>query len=347
MLTASIVGASGYAGGELLRLLLGHPEVKVSQVTSRRSIGESVTIHHPNLRKLTDLCYVSMDRLEPCDLLFVSLPNGLSMQYIQDLIPRTGRLIDLGADFRIRALPDWEEWYRRPHLHPELLNEFVYGLPELHREELKTARWVANPGCEAADSILSLWPLVKHGLVDPQSIIIDAKMSSSQAGRQPTEASHHAERANCVRSYQASGHRHTAEVEQELSLSGKACRVAISATAVEMVRGLLVTAHCRLSPGVKDKDVWRAYRGEFGEEPFIRIIKTKQGLYRLPEPKILTGTNFCDIGFEIDERFGRLVVIGAIDNLGKGTSGNAVQCMNIMFGFPETMGLGFAGLHPV
>jgi N-acetyl-gamma-glutamyl-phosphate/LysW-gamma-L-alpha-aminoadipyl-6-phosphate reductase len=347
MITASIIGASGYAGGELLRLLLGHPEVIIQQVTSQRSLGEPVTVHHPNLRGFTDLRYVSIDQVDPCDLLFVSLPNGVSMQFIRQLIPKANRLIDLGADFRLRAVDSWDEWYRQPHICPELLPDFVYGLPELHREELKSATRVANPDCEAVDSILSLWPVVKHDLVDPHSIIIDAKMSSSQAGRRPTEASHHAERANCVRSYQAGGHRHTAEVEQELSLSGKAPKVAISATAIDLVRGLLVTAHCHLHPGVKEKDVWRAYREEYAQESFIRIIKTKQGLYRLPEPKILIGTNFCDIGFEIDDRSQRLVVIGAIDNLGKGTSGNAVQCMNVMFGFPETMGLGFSGLHPV
>lgn len=347
MITASVVGASGYAGGELLRILLGHPEVKLGQVTSQHSVGEPVTTHHPNLRGFIDMRYMSIEQIQPCDVLFVCLPNGVSMQFLPQLMPKVGHLIDLGADFRLRALASWEEWYSQPHTQPDLLKDFIYGLPELHRRELAGTRLVANPGCEAIASILALWPAVKHDLIDSCSIIIDAKMSSSQAGRKPTISSHHPERAHCVRSYKMGGHRHTAEVEQELSLCGKITRVSISATAIEMVRGLLVTAYCPLRHGVTEKDVWHAYREEYGNEPFVRLIKMRHGLYRLPEPKILVGTNFIDVGFEMDERSRRLIVIGAIDNLGKGTSGNAVQCMNLLFGFPEKTGLGFPGLHPI
>ncbi len=346
MIRVSIVGGSGYAGGELLRLLLLHPQVEVGQVTSRQWMGESVTLHHPNLRGYTDLRYSPLEKLEKCDLLFFALPNGISMQILPALLERAPRLIDLGADFRLRDPESWAEWYRIPHQASELLGRFVYGLPELHREQISRARWVANPGCEATVSILSLWPLFLHQVVE-EPVIIDAKMSSSQAGRQPSESSHHPERAGVVRSYKPAGHRHTAEIEQELSREGRTLSVAVSATALELVRGLMVTIHARLRQGKGEKEVWQAFRAEYSSEPFIRLVTLKSGLYRFPEPKILSGTNFCDIGFALDRRANRLVIIGAIDNLVKGTAGNAVQCMNIIFGFSEKEGLDFPGLHPI
>jgi len=347
-LQVSIVGGSGYAGGELLRLLLRHPQVRVRQVTSRRHAGMPVSFLHPNLRGLTDLTFVPPDGVGPCDLLVLALPNGESQKAMDRWLGLAPRIIDLGADFRLLTPAAWKAWYGADHARPDLLGTFVYGVPELYAEAIRTADRVAGPGCEAIVSILSLYPLVKTGILKAGPVIVDAKMGSSQAGRAPSESSHHPERAGSVRSYKPTGHRHAAEIGQVLAEAGAAPALHISATAVEMVRGILVTIHAFLEdPAIGEKDVWQAYRRAYAGRPFVRIVKQAQGLYRCPEPKILQGTNFCDIGFEKDARSGRLVVLGAIDNLVKGTSGNAVQCLNLMSGFPETLGLEFPGLHPI
>lgn len=342
MIIVSIIGGSGYAGGELLRILLNHPKVKIHQVTSRQFAGQLVSAVHPNLRKATNLTFIHPDKLSGCDLLFVALPNCVSMGMMKHLSSLSKKIIDLGADFRIHNEAVFKEWYHMKHESPVFLKNFVYGVAELHRKEIKKSSFVACAGCEATVSILSLYPLVKHNLIQ-ENVIIDAKMSSSQGGMDFSLASHHPERAGVVRSYMPVGHRHTAEIEQEL----KGLRVAISATAIDMVRGLLVTIHTNPKKGVTEKEVWTAYREEYQREPFIRIVKEPQGIYRYPEPKILQGTNYCDIGFSMDLHTNRLVIIGAIDNLVKGTAGQAVQAMNIMLGFNETEGLKFPGLHPI
>ena len=346
MINTSIFGASGYAGGELLRILTGHPKVKIQQATSRQFAGLPVSLVNPNLKKKTDLTFSHPDQLKKCDLLFIALPNGESMKYMPKLKNLAKKIVDLGADYRLREQAVFEHWDKQEHQYPEMLKKFVYGIVELHRQEIKKSSYIAGPGCEATVSILSLYPLVKHDLIEGK-IIIDAKMSSSQAGLKSTMSSHHPERAGVVRSYMPSGHRHTAEIIQELSPFAGGLDVAISATALDMVRGLLVTIHSVPKNGVTEKEVWKAYRTEYANEPFIRIVKERQGLYRYPEPKILQGTNFCDIGFEMDTVSRRLVVIGAIDNLVKGTAGQAVQAMNLMYGLPEETGLEFPGLHPI
>lgn len=342
MITVSIVGGSGYAGGELLRLLLNHPRVKINQVTSRKFANQPVSIIHPNLRKATDLVFTHPDKLLPCDLLFIALPNGVSMTIMMRLKKIAKKIIDLGADFRIHDKNEFENWYGKKHLFPHLLKQFVYGIPELHREEIKKSSYVACAGCGAIVSILSLYPLVKHRFIE-ENVVIDAKMSSSQGGMKFSLASHHPERAGVVRSYMPTGHRHIAEIEQEL----KGLNVAITATAIDMVRGLLVTIHAIPKKKINEKIILEAYKKEYKKEPFIRIVKEPNGIYRYPEPKILQGTNYCDIGFSLDNHVNRIVIIGAIDNLVKGTAGNAVQCMNLMMGFPETLSLEFPGLHPV
>lgn len=345
MITVSILGGSGYAGGELLRLLLSHPEVTIQEVTSRKFAGRPVYSVHPNLRKATALQFIHPDNLQSCDVLFVGLPNGVSMHQMNNLMKKARKIIDLGADFRLKDATNFEYWYKTPHVSPTLLSKFTYGIAELHREEIKKASYVACGGCEATVSILSLYPLIKEHLIQP-SVIIDAKMSSSQAGMEPSLSSHHPERAGAVRSYMPAGHRHTAEIVQELP-SSSPLSVAISATAIDMVRGLLVTIHTVPAAGLTEKDIWKAYRKYYQQEPFIRIVKDTTGIYRYPEPKILQGTNYCDIGFELDTETQRLVVIGAIDNLVKGTAGQAIQAMNIICGFEETRSLEFTGLHPI
>ncbi|PIZ66146.1 N-acetyl-gamma-glutamyl-phosphate reductase [Candidatus Roizmanbacteria bacterium CG_4_9_14_0_2_um_filter_39_13] len=357
MLQISIYGGSGYAGGELLRILLGHPQVTIKEVTSRAYAGRFIHAAHPNLRQVSELKFIHPDELTECDVLFVALPNKVSMTLMPELKKKAQKIIDLGADFRLRDPAQFEDWYHTKHALPSMMSEFVYGIAELHRSAIQKASYIACGGCEATVSILSLYPLVKHGLIQ-NNIIIDAKMGSSQAGLSPTLSSHHPERSGVVRSYMPTGHRHTAEILQELSShllldpsdkpqDDKPLDIAISATAIDMVRGILVTIHTTPREGLTEKDVWKAYRTEYGAEPFIRIVKERTGIYRYPEPKLLQGTNYCDIGFEMDTRSNRLVVIGAIDNLVKGTAGQAVQAMNIMCGFTETTGLEFIGLHPI
>lgn len=345
----SIVGGSGYAGGELLRLLLGHPLVEVVQATSRRFAGQPVDALHPNLRGRSALAFCRPEDVAECDLLVLALPNGESMRGMRDWMGRAERIIDMGADFRLGDAAAWKEWYGTEHAAPEFLGRFVYGVPEINAGKIRGARWVAGPGCEAIVSLLTLYPVVRQGLIDPAPVIIDAKMGSSQAGFAPTEASHHPERSGVVRSYKPTGHRHAAEITRLLrEEAGATIEPMISATAVEMVRGVLVTIHAfARDAGLQEKDVWQAYRTAYAGRPFVRIVKQVQGLYRYPEPKILQGTNICEIGFERERRTNRLVLLGAIDNLVKGTAGNAVQCLNLMYDFPETAGLEFPGLHPV
>ncbi|HSB05868.1 MAG TPA: N-acetyl-gamma-glutamyl-phosphate reductase [Thermodesulfobacteriota bacterium] len=337
----SIVGASGYGGGELLRLLLGHPYVEVNQVTSERNAGKPVTKVHPNLRRRTSFNFCTIRDLEKVDLLFLSLPHTQSMQRFDEVSALAERIVDLSADFRLKDPAAYPKWYEVEHAHPDKLSEFVYGNVELHRNEMKTARYISGAGCNATATILPLWPLFKLDLIDRTlPVVAEAKCGSSEGGNAVSEASHHPERSGCVRSYKPTGHRHIAEMEQELGH-----KIYFSATSIEMVRGILVTAHLFVKPGISEKDIWKTYRQVYGDEPFIRIVKEKQGIYRFPEPKILAGTNYCDIGFELDGT--RLVVVSAIDNLMKGAAGQAVHAMNVMCGFEETTGLNFAGLHPI
>jgi N-acetyl-gamma-glutamyl-phosphate/LysW-gamma-L-alpha-aminoadipyl-6-phosphate reductase len=337
----SIVGASGYGGGELLRLLLQHPRVEVHQCTSERFVGKPITRLHPNLRKRTNLKFCSIQDMETVDLIFTALPHTRCMQKFSDFSSLAARIVDLSADFRLKEAGNYRQWYGVEHTQPDKLGEFVYGNVELHREEMKQTRYISGAGCNATATILPLWPLFKEGVVDTtRPVVAEAKCGSSEGGNSASEASHHPERSGCVRSYRPTGHRHIAEMEQELGNP-----IHFSATSIEMVRGILVTAHLFVNDGITEKDIWKTYRQVYGQEPFIRIVKERQGLYRYPEPKILVGSNYCDIGFELSGE--RLVVISAIDNLMKGASGQAVHAMNVMCGFEETQGLEFTGLHPI
>jgi len=344
MTTVSIIGGSGYGGGELLRLLLNHPNVEVKQATSRSKMGEYVYQTHPNLRKRTQLKFTDPSQLEPVDVLFLAQPHGQAQKNINELAKLGTKIIDLAADFRLRDAEFYKEWYGEDHVAPEWLSKFVYGLPELHREELKTASYVSGVGCNATASNLALLPLVKADLLDLSSpVFIEVKVGSSESGAEGNTGSHHAERANVIRTFSAFGHRHTAEVIQEMGVKD----VSLTMTAVDLVRGVLATAHAKVKRGVANKDLWKAYRAAANENPFIRVVKEQRGIYRVPEPKILAGSNYADLGFELDDKTGHIVAMCAIDNLMKGASGTAVQCMNLMMGWDETLGLEFAGLHPI
>ena len=342
--TVSILGGSGYGGGELLRLLLAHPCVEVRQVTSRSHLGEYVYQVHPNLRKRTQLKFSDPAALEPVDMLFLAQPHGQAQHHIEEYAQLAPKIMDLSADFRLRDANAYEKWYGGKHAASQWLGRFVYGLPELHRAEIAAATYISGVGCNATASNLALLPLIRADLLDTSSpVFIEIKVGSSEGGAEGSSGSLHAERANVIRTFSAFGHRHTAEVIQETGFSD----ISLTMTAVDLVRGVLATAHGKVKPGVATKDLWKAYRAAANENPFLRIVKEGRGIYRVPEPKILAGTNYADLGFELDESNGHIVAMCAIDNLMKGASGSAVQCMNLMMGWEETLGLEFMGLHPI
>jgi N-acetyl-gamma-glutamyl-phosphate reductase, common form len=347
-LSVSIIGASGYTGGELLRLALSHPHLEVKQVTSERLDGQFVHFTHANLRKRTQLKFERSEAVKKCDLLFLGLPHGSAVSRIDHLSTLADRIVDLSADFRLRNAADYDKWYGKPHTSPGWLEKFVYGLPELHRKELASTKYVSGVGCNATATTLAVWPLAAAGLIDTaRGIICEVKVGSSEGGAASADSTHHPERAGVLRSFAPTGHRHTAEVLQALKVKDVVTEVHLSATAVDNVRGVLATAHVFVKPGTAEKDVWKAYRETYNNEPFVRIVKERTGLYRYPEPKILSGSNYADVGFEMDPNTGRVVALCAIDNLMKGAAGTALQCANVMMGWDETLGLDFPGLHPI
>jgi N-acetyl-gamma-glutamyl-phosphate/LysW-gamma-L-alpha-aminoadipyl-6-phosphate reductase len=340
----AVVGGSGYVGGELVRLLRFHPDVTLRQVTSASQTGHYLHSAHPNLRGVTDLTFADPGSLEPCDVLFLALPHGEAARQFDRFVPLAQRIVDCSADFRLRDPAEYRRWYGSDHPAPQWLGRFVYGLPELHRQELARARYASGVGCNATVTMLALAPLAERGLL--RRVVADVKVGSSEGGTQPSAASHHPERAGAVRSFMPTGHRHQAEIRQEL---GERFDLAFSVTSVELVRGALVTAHCFLAQAVDERELWKLYRARYQSEPFIRLVRQKSGIHRFPEPKLLAGSNWCDVGFEVDPEGPepRVVVIAALDNLMKGAAGSAVQAMNLMMGWDERAGLTFPGLHPL
>ncbi|AEB11417.1 N-acetyl-gamma-glutamyl-phosphate reductase [Marinithermus hydrothermalis] len=341
--TVTIVGASGYAGGEFLRLALQHPYLEVQQVTSRTYAGQPVHFVHPNLRGATNLKFTTPEALEPTDVLVLALPHGVAAREFERYQGLAPLIIDLSADFRLKDLGLYERFYGAPHPRPDLLERFAYANPEINRAEILAKPYLAGAGCTATATLLGLYPLFAEGVLLPKPVFVTVLVGSSAAGAQATPASHHPERAGSLRVYKATGHRHTAEVLEYLP--GRP-EVHLTAIASERVRGILMTAQAFLPDGYSERDVWAAYRAVYGEAPFIRIVKQKKGVHRYPDPKVLEGTNYCDIGFELEPDTGRLVVISALDNLVKGTAGHALQALNLKLGWPETLGLTYTGLHP-
>ncbi|HET9847321.1 MAG TPA: N-acetyl-gamma-glutamyl-phosphate reductase [Candidatus Dormibacteraeota bacterium] len=348
---AAIVGGAGYAGGELLRLLLSHPEIEVTQVTSERLGGKFVHSVHPHLRKRSDLKFQSRANLQPVDVLFLALPHGETSTEIDRLEALAPTIIDLSADFRLRESSAYPTWYGWEHPRADLLGGWVYALPELHREQIRTSDRLAAGGCLATAAILGLYPLTHAGVIDgSMPIVIEGKTGSSAGGAESGPASHHPHRSGEMRSFAPTSHRHTAEIIQELGLTspnGHGPQVAFSATAVEAVRGILITAHVYLNDDLAEKDLWKIYRAAYANEPFMRIVKESQGIHRYPNPKILSGTNYTDVGFERDPHSRRVVVMSALDNLMKGAAGQAVQALNVRRGWDERTGLDFPGLYPI
>jgi N-acetyl-gamma-glutamyl-phosphate/LysW-gamma-L-alpha-aminoadipyl-6-phosphate reductase len=348
-----IIGGSGYAGGAAIQLLCFHPEVEITFISSRKLMGKYVHSQIPNLRGVIDLKFEFPNNdiiAKKCDLVFTAVPHNTAHQLVPELLNLGIKVIDLSADFRLRKLEYYSEYYG-DHSHPELLASAVYGMPELHREQIKSAKLVAVPGCMASSAIYALAPLVKEKLIDPKHIVADSKTGSSGSGAEVSESSHHPLRANSLRPYKLSGHRHTAEIEQELSiLNGQESSITVgfSAHAVDLTRGILTTTHAYPNGEVlpDEKTVIKAYRSFYQGEKFIRFMKLAQGVFRLPDPKLIAGTNYVDVGFELDPHGNRIVSVCALDNLIKGTAGNAIQCLNIMSGFKEDTALTFPGLYP-
>ncbi|AXR79791.1 N-acetyl-gamma-glutamyl-phosphate reductase [Natrarchaeobaculum sulfurireducens] len=339
--TATVVGGSGFTGGELLRLLAGHPNVELAEVTSRSKAGKSVGSVHPPLRG-ADLRFTEPDDLESVDVLFAATPHGVSMSQIDDFFDVAETVVDLSADFRLETEEQYDEWYDG-HDAPEYLEKAEYALPEINRENLAGAELIAGGGCNATATIMGLYPLVEAGIIDgEQQIVVDVKVGSSEGGAGGGEASSHPERSGVVRPYAPTGHRHEAEIEQFLGTS-----VAFTCHAVDMIRGASATSHVFPSGPVSKGDLWKAYRGCYEDEPFVRMAAGGSGVYRYPEPKAVAGTNYAEVGFELDPSNKRVVVFSAIDNMMKGSAGQAVHAANIALGFEETAGLEFAGLHPV
>jgi len=341
-----IVGATGYTGGELLRFLLNHDQAEISCVTSKTYANLPLQEAYPSLRGCLDLTCLPLEveKIAPmADLFFLGLPHKKAMETAIPLVKMGKKVIDLSADFRLKDPATYERWYGVPPASTSHLSQAVYGLPELHKEEIRRATLVANPGCYPTGAILGLAPLLKEKLVQLDSIIIDSKSGTSGAGRRLDLSLHFPECNEGLRAYAVGVHRHTPEIEQELSLVAKQpISVSFTPHLIPITRGILSTIYVRPHRPLPDKEALAVYRAFYQEAPFVRILP--EG--RLPDTKCVYGSNFCDLGLRFDPRTGRLIVITAIDNLVKGASGQAIQCMNIQCGFEETKGLWHAGLFP-
>lgn len=349
-----VVAGSGYIGGELIRLLIQHPKLELTFATSRMYAGEYLFRVHPNLRGITDMKFTNNDisrMSDQADAVLTALPHGQSVNFVPQLVGMGLKIVDLSADYRLKDADLYKTWYGYDHPNPDLLAQFVYAVPEINRDRIRQASLVSSPGCMAIASILALTPLLKKREleIDQDRIVVDAKIGSSGSGGKPSTSTHFSERYNVVRPYAPAGHRHSAEIEQVLlSEAGVQVRVSMSAHAVNMVRGILSTCHVFSGAAkVEALDLWKAYRGMYNGSHFVRLIRDKKGPFRLPDPKLVTGSNFCDIGFELEPRTHRIVALSAIDNLIKGAAGNAIQSLNLMLGLDEKTGLESAPLHPI
>lgn len=346
MLDVAIVGASGYGGGELLRWLTVHPHARVRVASSSTYAGQPAQASFPGLAGRSDVRFAGdadVKTLSECPVVFLARDNGVAMGVAPALLDAGCKVIDLSADFRFRDPDEHHLWYGMDHKSPDLCRKAVYGLPELHKDRIKVANLVGNPGCYTTTSILALAPLVVEGKIVPESIIIDGKSGVSGAGRSKFGLDYHYAEANeSVSAYKVAGtHRHTGEIEQELSLlAGRAVRVSFTPHLVPMTRGILATCYATLTQDSSADDLRALYRSFYRDAPFVHITDG------LPATKHTMGSNMCHIGLAVDTRTGRVTVVSALDNLVKGMAGQAIQNMNLMFGFEETAGLSMPGMWP-
>lgn len=340
----SIIGASGYGGGELARLLLGHPEVELVHLTAESNAGEAMADLYPNLRGFTSAITETADVgqiAKGSDLVFLALPNGRAMHLAPSITPHA-HIIDLGPDFRFKDAQVYEQWYKSPHVCPELLPEAAYGLTEFRRSEIRRARIIGNPGCYPTGALLATVPLMQSGMVKRNGVIIDAKSGVSGAGRGLSAGTHFSEANENVKPYDVAGHRHTPEIEQEMtSLLDRATTVTFTPHLIPMTRGILVTAYLTLAGTMTAEEGTAILQEAYASEPFVRVLTDS-----LPQTKATSGSNFCDVAVRVDERSRTVIAMAALDNLVKGASGQAVQNMNVMLGYPEDLGLRTPGLYP-
>lgn len=339
MIKVAILGATGYTGTELARLLYAHPAVKIVFLSSESHAGSSFSAVHPQFLGQIDLKLNNMqlDAIPAeVDLVFCALPHGESAAVVPGLMKKGLRVIDLSADFRLGSAELYREWYSLDHPNPAMLAEAVYGLPELNRDSIIAAKLLANPGCYPTSILLAMAPLLQHQLVKTDGIIIDAKSGVSGAGRSPKQAFHFPDCTENFKAYRVASHQHTAEIEQEMGkLAGKKICVTFTPHLVPMVRGILSTIYLEPLKPVSEAELYTLYGEFYSAAPFVRILETPS----LPETRYVRGSNYCDLAFKYDPRTGRLILITAIDNLVKGAAGQAVQNMNIMFGLNEEAGL--------
>ncbi len=345
MLKVAVVGASGYTGAELLRLLVGHPEVEICCVTSRQHEGQRIAAVFPSLEGFSDLVCEALDVgviAERVDVVFTALPHKSAMAVVPGFLAAGCKVVDLSADYRLRDRHVYERWYQA-HDNPQLLDEAVYGLPELYREQLRRARLIANPGCYPTSIVLGFAPLLEEKLIDPSTLIADSKSGTSGAGRGAKQGSLFCEVNEGFKAYAVGAHRHTPEIEQELSrLSGNNIRLNFTPHLLPVNRGILSTCYAQLKTEKSTAELLDLYRNYYQGEAFVRIMPGGA----LPNVAFVRGTNFCDIGLFSDTRTGRVIVVSAIDNLVKGAAGQAVQNMNLMFGCKETLGLAIVPAFP-
>lgn len=345
MIRAGIIGATGYAGAELVRILSGHPQVTITQVVSKSYAGKRLSELYPTLRGIVDLTCreIDIDALaQDCDVVFTALPHGAAAEVIVQLMEKGLRVVDLSADFRYNDAGIYQEWYGIDHCAKDLLEKSVYGLCELHRDKIKQADLVGNPGCYTTCSILGAAPLLANGLIEPNSVIIDAKSGVSGAGRGLGIDYHFCECTENTKAYKIGKHRHTSEIEQELSLlAGSDMKVTFTPHLIPQKRGILATIYADLKQAVSTAELLAVYRTFYKGEYFIRIYEEGS----LPETNHVAGSNFADIGLVVDKRTNRVVVVSCIDNLYKGAAGQAVQNMNLMFGLDERTAIDGAGFY--
>jgi N-acetyl-gamma-glutamyl-phosphate reductase len=346
MVKVVICGGSGYTGGELLRILSGHPYIKITAVTSEKSAGKKVVEVFPHLHKYKGLIYEPLNKeklLNKADIFFLALPHGTSQDIVHFLFSNNKRVIDLSADYRLADPKIYQKWYGIPHEFKSTLKKAVYGLPEIYRNKIRKAGLIANPGCYPTGAILGLMPAVKNKLIDISSIIIDSKSGTSGAGRKANLTVSYCEVNEGFKAYGIGTHRHTPEIEQELSiLSGEKITVNFTPHLVPVDRGILTTIYATMGKKKTILEIVKMYSDTYKQEPFVRILE--YGMY--PNIKNVRGTNICEIGLKLNERTNTLIMVTAIDNLVKGASGQAVQNMNIMMGIDEKTSLDTIALFP-
>ncbi|MCC8102888.1 MAG: N-acetyl-gamma-glutamyl-phosphate reductase [Clostridiales bacterium] len=346
MIKVGIIGATGYAGGELVRLLLGHPDAEIVWYGSRSYVDQKYASIYQNMFQLVDAACMDdnmEDLANQADVIFTATPQGLCASLVNEGILSRAKVIDLSADFRLKDVKIYEEWYGMEHKAPQFIDEAVYGLCEMNREKVRGARLIANPGCYPTCSILSIYPLVKEGLIDPATIIIDAKSGTSGAGRGAKTDNLYCEVNENIKAYGVASHRHTPEIEEQLGYAaGTPVVLNFTPHLVPMNRGILVTAYASLTKAVSYEEVKAVYDQYYNKEYFVRVLEKDV----CPQTKWVEGSNFVDVNFKIDPRTNRVIMMGAMDNLVKGAAGQAVQNMNLAFGLDEAKGLQLAPMFP-